>query len=45
MGVHKRHSAEPREKSGSDQVGGSDRGGFPLSQIRSGGTVMGNEEE
>lgn len=45
MGIYKRHSAEPREKSGPDQVGGSDRRGFPLSQIRSGGTVMGKEEE
>lgn len=30
VGVHQGHSAEPRAKPRTDQVGGSDRGGFPL---------------
>lgn len=45
MGVHKRHFAEPGDKSRPDQMGGPDRGRVPLPQVGGRGAAMGQEEE
>lgn len=45
VGVHPGHPAEPGAEPRPDQVGGPDRGGFPLPQIGGSGTIVGQEEE